>query len=138
MEEVVGKGARFIGFGRTDNCRGEFQELEREALFRGRCEIEREGRKCRGINLRFIEKRTDAGVGVLEVGSGIAFEGEGLIPIEVDGRGRVVRKVGILDGAEADLFGESFIATAFLDDFEGAALGFGEEFFEADEVAFAR
>ena len=73
----------------------------------------------------------------MEIGPGIALERERLIPIEVDRRAGIVRKIGVLHGAVADSLGESLVAAALLDDIESPALRLGEKFLKADEIAFA-
>ncbi len=91
----------------------------------------------------FAEDAAGAGVGVLEVGGGIALEGEHLVPIEDVIALSVGEEVGVFDGAEADDAGDlaslGFVEVgAFLgDDGVGAILGFVEEVGQSDGIAGA-
>ena len=91
----------------------------------------------------FAKDALDADVAVLQVGRGVAGEGEHFVP----GKGVVAlavgEEVGVFDGAEADdagdlaalSFGEGGVFLG--DDGEGALFGFVEEVGEPDGVAAA-
>jgi hypothetical protein len=91
-----------------------------------------------------VDDGGDAGVGVLEIGGGIAVHGEGLFPGEGDGGLRILGEVGVFDGADADGAGDGellvggHVGGGGFDEVEGAAFRFVEEEVELDGGALAR
>ena len=118
--------ARFVelreGAGQLEQVRA--QAMRRPALERlphGRVEPEDgegqrplfrrlEGRGDRldagAVDAGAAEDRPDAGVGVLQVGRGVAVEGQHPVPVEDVVLDAVGRQVGVLDGADADRPGD--------------------------------
>ena len=54
----------------------------------------------------FFQHALHAGVGVLQIGGGVAFEGEHVVPIEDVVAGAVFAQIGVFHGADADAAGD--------------------------------
>ncbi len=91
----------------------------------------------------FVAHGGDAGVGVLEIGRGVAVHGQRFFPGEGDEALRVLAEVGVFDGTDADGAGNFFllrfvhVGAGGFHHFQGAGFGFVEQGFEFDDVAFA-
>ena len=99
--EVVAEevGAVIVGDGLEDEA--EVEELAGEGEFLGGSEEDGPGRDAR-VQVAFAEDAADAGVGVLEVGGGVAVEGEEFVPTEDVVALAVGEEIGVFEGAEAD------------------------------------
>ena len=120
----------------------ELEEFEGEGEFGG--VIEGEGERGGGVlEVGFAENALDADAAVLEVGGGIAGEGEHFVPRESVIALAIGEEIGVFDGADADDLGDGAAfgfwesGIFFGDDGEGAFFGFVEEVGEFDGLAAA-
>ena len=89
--------------------RREAQQLQRQRALLGLAE-QRHRARCRRRHAGPPEDGADAGVRVLQVGPGVALEGQHAVPVEDVVARALGRQVGVLDRADAERVGDGRLA----------------------------
>ena len=146
--QLVQERGEQVGFVRPFDLQqhvAEAHHLFRQRQFLGRFQSHGETRVgLPAAQAALAEDRPDAGVGVLQIGGGVAVQGEQLVPTEAVVRGTVLHQVGVFDRADAHhsrdtrLLGRGQVRVLRPHDFQRAPFGLVEQPGQLDGLALAR